>query len=231
MATIALIGPDGAGKTSIAKGLLASSSLPLKYLYMGMSIESSNIALPTSRLAHRVKVAQHKRSLKRSGQSVPSKVHLHGVEHRVDRRGRFGAIVRLLRRVSEESYRQVVSWAYQWRGNIVLYDRHFVFDSLPRPSGWDVPRRLTDRIHNWFLLRLYPRPDLVILFDVPPEVLHDRKQEVPVAYLQADREKLLEKRAYARQWVVVDATPPFDEVLATVSRVIVEHLGRGVADG
>ncbi len=231
MSTIALIGPDGAGKTSVAHGLLGACPLPLKYLYMGMSIESSNVALPTSRLAHRIKVAQHKRSLRNSGQPVPSEIHLHGAEHRTDRRGRLGAIARLLRRLSEESYRQVVSWVYQRRGHVMLYDRHFVIDALPPPSERTARYRLTDRIHHWFLYRLYPRPGLVILLDAPPEVLLARKQEVPGEDLQADREGLLEKREYVKNWVVIDATQAFEQVLATVNRTIVEHHAAEAANG
>ena len=59
-ATIALIGVDGSGKTTVAKALLETCPLPLKYVYMGTSIESSNAALPTSRLIHKLKVYQHK---------------------------------------------------------------------------------------------------------------------------------------------------------------------------
>lgn len=231
MSTIALVGLDGAGKTSVADGLATVCPLPLKYLYMGMSIESSNVALPTSRLAHRIKVAQHKRSLKLSSQPVPSEINLHGVEHRVDRRGRVGAVARLLRRVSEESYRQLASWIYQWRGHVVLCDRHFLFDSLPPPSARHVPRRATERLHNWFLFRLYPRPDLVVLLDAPPEVLYARKQEVPVDYLRTERGRLLKNLEYASEWVRVDASLPFDEVLATVNQAIVERLGRGAGNG
>ena len=231
MSTVALIGPDGAGKTTVAQALLIDSPLPLKYLYMGVSTESSNVALPTSRLAHRVKVAQQKRALKAAGRPVPAEIHLHGVEHRVDRRGKLGGAARLLKRVSEETYRQLVSWIYQWQGNIVLYDRHFLFDSLPRPSERHLPRRLTDRIHNWFLYRLYPRPDLVIMLDASPEVLYGRKQEVPMDYLQEDRERLLEKRVYAKQSVLVDAAQPFDRVVATVKRAIMDHVGLEPDDG
>jgi thymidylate kinase len=231
MSTVALIGSDGVGKTAVAKGLLDVCPLELKYLYMGMSVESSNVALPTSRLAHRVKVAQHKRSLKQSGKTVPSQIRLHGIEHRLDRRGRLGATARLLKRISEEAYRQVISWSYQWRGLIVLYDRHFLFDSLPPPSELHAPRRATDRIHHWFLYRLYPRPDLVILLDADPEVLLARKQEVPEAYLRAEREALEEKRAYANKWVKVDASQPFDQVLATINAAIIEHCGPEASSG
>ena len=54
MYTVALIGGDGAGKTTIADQLRDSFPLPLKYLYMGINIESSNVALPTSRIIEKL---------------------------------------------------------------------------------------------------------------------------------------------------------------------------------
>ncbi len=222
LTTVALIGPDGCGKSAVAKALLESSSLPLKYLYMGVNIESSNVALPTSRLIHKWKVYQHKKSLQRLGKEVPATVSLHGVEHRVDKRGRLGGVGRLLRRVSEEVYRQLVSWLYQIRGNVVLYDRHFLFDALPIPAD-TTRRRFTETAHHWFLKTLYPRPGLAILLDAPPEVMYARKQEVPVEYLERDRMNLLQKRCYAQLFISVDATKPLEEVVSTVHGLIHEH--------
>ena len=53
--TIALIGPDGAGKTTLAEKLQRNLPFPIRYLYMGVSLESSNVTLPTSRLIAHVK--------------------------------------------------------------------------------------------------------------------------------------------------------------------------------
>jgi thymidylate kinase len=220
VSTVALIGPDGTGKTTIAEALVASNTIPMKLLYMGMSVESSNVALPTSRLIHWLKVQSFKRTLRQSGSTVPEDVNLHGLEHRVDRRGKLGAVGRLVRRVSEEIFRQVVSWAYQRRGFLVVYDRHFVFDALPRPSRLRAPRRLTDRIHNWFLYRVYPRPDLVVLLDAEPEVLYTRKQEVPPWYLERDRKAYREKCAYAGDWLEVDVSQPLDAVIDVITEAI-----------
>lgn len=220
--TVALIGPDGSGKTAVATALLESSPVSLKYLYMGTSIESSNVALPTSRLIHKWKVYHHKKSLERSGQAVPEKITLHGLEHRRERRGRIGALVRLFRRVSEESYRQLYSWVYQLRGNVVLYDRHFLFDACPVPTDTS-KHRFTDRIHQWFLKTLYPRPGLAIFLDAPAEVLYSRKQEVPVEYLERERMLLSQKGCYAKEFVRVDTTQSFEEVVNIVNELIVEY--------
>jgi thymidylate kinase len=223
--TVALIGADGSGKSSVAKALLESSPLPLKYLYMGTSIESSNYALPTSRLVHKWKVYRHKKSLQQAGEEIPDEVNLHGVEHRHDKRGKLGGFGRLLRRVSEESYRQLVSWVFQLRGNVVLYDRHFLFDACPVPNDTGY-HRFTDRLHNWFLKRLYPRPGLAIFLDAPAEVLYARKQEVPLEYLEREREKILHKREYAKTFVSVDTTMELEEVVTRINELLLDHCAK-----
>ena len=53
MATITVIGVKGAGKTTAAKQLAAASPERLRYLYMGLNVESANAMLPTTRLAAR----------------------------------------------------------------------------------------------------------------------------------------------------------------------------------
>ena len=52
--TVAIVGTDGAGKSTVVRGLSESLSVPCKKLYMGPNIESSNVALPRSRLALRL---------------------------------------------------------------------------------------------------------------------------------------------------------------------------------
>ncbi|MDQ4078675.1 MAG: hypothetical protein M3220_20845, partial [Chloroflexota bacterium] len=55
MFTVALIGADGAGKTTVGKRLEGALPLPAKYIYMGINLESSNLVLPTTRLILEVK--------------------------------------------------------------------------------------------------------------------------------------------------------------------------------
>ena len=59
MFSLALIGPDGAGKTTITARLQQSSTILVKCLYMGINIEASNHALPTSRFVEYFKRTQN----------------------------------------------------------------------------------------------------------------------------------------------------------------------------
>jgi thymidylate kinase len=53
--TVALIGPDGAGKTTIARRLPGRLTRPCSYIYMGVAVESSSHLLPTTRVIEALK--------------------------------------------------------------------------------------------------------------------------------------------------------------------------------
>ena len=60
MSSVAIIGQDGAGKTTISNLVLEKLPLKMKYIYMGRNVESGNIMLPTSRLVHYYKIYKYK---------------------------------------------------------------------------------------------------------------------------------------------------------------------------
>ena len=62
MVTVVLIGADGAGKATIGSLLEKESTLPMKYIYMGVNLESGNHTLPTTRMILKIKRASGKSS-------------------------------------------------------------------------------------------------------------------------------------------------------------------------
>jgi len=221
VACIALIGGDGAGKTTITRRLLDARRLPFRYLYMGINLESSNVALPTTRLLQRL----------RGGAQRPASTHATAGARPKPRgvRGALRAGARLLYRLSEEWYRQALCWLAELRGEIVLCDRHFVYDFY-EPAARRAGKGLADRLHLWILERVYPRPDLVLFLDAPPEVLFARKGEATLEFLAGRRAAILELGAGDRRFARVDATQPLDAVTAEVEARIDGFLaGRGRA--
>lgn len=194
MATVALIGPDGAGKTTICQMLERSDAFPIRYLYMGVSVGSSNVALPTTRLADRLK--------KRNGQLRK-------------RFPRLRAVARLVKRLSEEWYRQFHSWRYELQGQVVVYDRHFLFD-FTGPDVRERNRTRSKRLHVWLLEHAYPRPDLTIFLDAPGQVLYERKGELSPEKLERRRQAHLDQVRRFPSVVRVDATQSPEKVLAEV---------------
>ncbi len=219
MTAIALIGGDGAGKSTLAHLLTETLAVRTRYLYMGMNPDSSNIALPTTKLVHALKVRRTLRSAPGSLTAEEARASLHRLEHRNTDRGPVWAAARLINRLAEETLRQLISWRHQAAGEIVIYDRHFLFDNTPSPGA-----RLTERLHLWFLEHLYPKPQLVFLLDAPGAVLWERTQEVPAEQLDAKRAAFLERAALVGDFRVVDATRPIDEIHADLTRQIMDYL-------
>lgn len=219
--TVALVGPDGAGKSTITARLgQASLPAPVKTIYMGVNLEASTLMLPTTRLLLAAKrarggrpdlVASSLRDVEADDTAAPAPS------------GR-GAGVRSTARMAvwmtEEWLRQLVALGHGLRGRIVVFDRHFFLDYYHADVETGRRRGPAQRLHGWMLERLYPKPDLVIMLDAPAEVLHARKPEATVAWLERRRQQYLELAPLVPEFVVVDVDRPLDAALSEVLAAI-----------
>jgi len=224
MFTVALIGPDGAGKTTLAKHLEKTFPVPVKYLYMGDNIESSNFVLPTTRW---LKKKQQKEKTNGSLTS-PGQNAVHHESQSGQRRGGVRQAMKLVKkslgftnRILDEWYRQLVAYYYQRRGYLVLYDRHFIydyyhFDIQPQNGAPSFKRRL----HGFFLKHGFSEPDLVICLDAPGEVVFKRKGEFSIEYLEKRRHQYLDLKNMVRNFAVVNVDQDLDKVKQEVSSII-----------
>jgi thymidylate kinase len=214
--SVALVGPDGAGKSTISARLRqAALPAPVTTIYMGVNLEASSVMLPTTRLLLAAKrarggrpdlVASSLRDVEDDDRTAPA-----------GRRSALRSSARMAVWMTEEWFRQLLALGQGLRGRIVVFDRHFFLDYYHADVDSAGRRGPAQRLHGWMLRRMYPRPDLVIMLDAPAEVLHARKPEATVAWLERRRQQYLELAPLVPQFVVIDVDRPLD---AAVSEVV-----------
>jgi thymidylate kinase len=222
MFSVALVGPDGSGKTTISRRLQESLSLPVKYVYMGVNPDSSNLMLPTTRLAHRIKRVLGVKPSER-GPRDPNEVKPQPKSSAKRALLTVKSGLRLINQLAEEWFRQGLTWYYEWRGYIVLFDRHFFCDYYAYDiAPTEQKKPLSRRIHGFMLKRIYPKPDLMLYLDAPADVLLARKGEGTLEILEGRRQAYMEMRDLVPCFVRVDATQPESAVLSDVSNHILD---------
>lgn len=110
------------------------------------------------------------------------------------------------------------------RTRVVILDRYFYDSLIDIDSGFGSGGSELRRLLGSPLVRVFPRPDRVVLLEIPPAEAMRRKDDIPsVEYLE-ERHGLYRAVAESTGALVVDAAKPIDEVAAA----LVEAIGRSL---
>ena len=196
--SVALLAPDGAGKSTLAQSLTKDNFLRAKLVYMGSNIAASTVGLPTTKWLHeRLKARNGVRKKKKNLGFIALKV--------------FSFINRLV----EQWYRAGAALGYLLRGRLVVFDR-YIYDSWlnkPAKTPWK-------RLRRKMFESICPTPDLVVLLDAPGKMLWERKHEHTPEWLEQQRRGYLALKDRVPQMRVVDATQQADVVRREVTAMI-----------
>lgn len=221
--TAAIVGPDGAGKTTVARHLHTMLPVPAAYLYMGVSAESSNHLLPTTRL---VRFLRRRKGVVERGPRIPPPAGSVPSRPKASPGRQLRAAARLANRVAEESYRQGLASWHRRQGRVVLLDRHVFADYYLHDVDAPGPLPLSRRLHGLFVSRVLPPPDLLLYLDVPAELLFERKGEGTVEVLEQMRHNYAQLAGVVPAFETIDGTRPVDEVAAEAAQRILRRLDR-----
>lgn len=213
--TVAIIGPDGAGKSTLIESIHSSGLLPTTVVYMGGNAATANHALPTTRW-----LVRHGQIDTWAPDTVASMLNKSRSPVALGWRGLREA-VKFANELLDFAYRYGIASVARRRGDVVLFDR-YIYDPMIDA--------LVDGASSfgWFRARLFrgifPRPDVVIILNAPGDLLFARKGE--------HSPERLDRMLRACRWLVkdfrrvtyLDATRPIGEVLHEAIATIQDNL-------
>ena len=110
------------------------------------------------------------------------------------------------------------------RSTFVVFDRYY-HDLLADPKRYrfGAPMWAARLIGYWI-----PRPDLFFILDLPAEIARARKPEIPLDEARRLREEYLKLSRTLPNVRVVDASRPLEDVATTVEQILLERLAQRV---
>jgi thymidylate kinase len=215
---VAVLGPDGAGKSTLVARLPGALGGQPLVVYMGVNRDSQTHALPTMRWAQRriAPVPAAPEPVASASAASPA-------------RGRrpltvLRALITRIHLLLDQAYRVGIGMRARRRGRTVIFDR-YLYDAEVDAAAEGRPAR-ERQVLRW-IRRRFPAPDLVMVLDASGEVLFARKGEHDVERLDRLRRAYAEIAGDVPAAVTIDVRQDADAVLseavAAIERCRGEH--------
>ena len=207
---ICLIGPDGSGKTTVARGLQKSMGICFngtEYYHgrVGILPELKTYGKPLRRFLGR----------EDRGDSCKGIPDTDSPAFRFPR-----ALVYVLYYALDNLLGHLVITHATNRGSLVIFDRYY-YDYMMQPSFLSIPRSVLRAIQA-----VLPRPDILIWLRNEPDVIFRRKQELPTEAIRAQNKVCARIVAATRKaWAVETNTCP-NVTLRRIQKIVFDTMER-----
>ena len=198
---VAFLGPDGSGKTTLARRLAAAHIFPTHYVYMG----SGNYILPTSHLIERISRGLRKKH--NDSKMREEKIHI------LERLLRYlKETAKLCHDMAEFLTRYLfLSYRFYRKGHLVINDR-YIYDLL-----LDRERFGRHPVIEKIILRLLPKPDLLLFLETSTQTMHQRKGEHSLDILESMKQGYRSLQEYFPNHQIIETD---DTVTSSLNEIV-----------
>lgn len=220
---VALVGADGAGKSTVAARLVATLPLPASSVYLGDDPPKGVPVLITTRLLRR-HWAQDEASGPATAQrpTVRPPAPPDGSAHQRSTPAQIREGIRQLvvtgLQMAEEHHQYRRALRQVRRGRVTVLDRHYYYDYYYHHVA-QVAGSPAHRLHGWWLTRVLPKPDITFCLDAPAELLYARKPEGTLQERKTRRDEYVRMENDVRLRMV-DVSRPVDEIVRELSEAV-----------
>jgi len=200
---IVLLGPDGSGKTTLAKAAMQTLG---KDVFRGTHYIHGRFGLIPRLGKFRRKKGRHK-----SGDNGFHKPH-----------SRLRAIGYILYYIVDYAIAKPYLFWLRLKGKFVVADRYY-YDYLLQPQWSRLPVEVF-----WFLYPLVPKPDLVVCLECPPQTIYDRKPELSIQEISRQQERSREIRQRLPNAITIRTDVDVEEANVKLCTNVLERLGAEV---
>ena len=197
---VSFTGIDGAGKTSIKEYLMKNSD---KYFSKNRRVEFYWRPFLLPRLSKLVKMEGQKEVYNESGRRLVSQ----------NKASIFKGMIKYCYYILDFIFGKIKYFKESHTGGLVIFDRYH-FDNIVYPErfGFSINKSLM-RFMDKFII---PQPDILFYFTADTLVLYERKHEIDIDVINAQKKMYSEEINLRKNVITIDTGVTFDESVGNV---------------
>jgi thymidylate kinase len=218
--SIAIIGPDGVGKSTVISELMQQTPLGYRTVYMGWSDHENTLILPSSRWLYR-RYNKNKTptsaAIEKQNNGAEETTIARQIAIKKPAKITLKSMPGIANEILEQYARYLLAFYYKLRGSFVVFDRYVYDQEVFNDDSNNNNIKPQDKFLAKYFKHFFPSPELTILLATDAEIIHQRKDELSIAQLTERIELYKALGEKKKEFHHIDVRVSLDEVIKLVN--------------